>query len=124
MATLDYFHAAMNYFRQQYTNCVFLVATDDVKWCRKHLMAPDVVMIADNKAKVTSRKRVDDVQRDVSILRLVEHNILSTGTFSWWIGWFTPGQVVYYKNYPAKGSSLQLNDFKTEDFYPQHWKGM
>ena len=123
VATADYFHAAMNYFRKQYTNCVFLVATDDVKWCRKHLMAPDVIMIADSKVKVTSRLQVSDIQRDMGVLRLVEHNILSTGTFSWWIGWFTPGQVVYYKNYPANGSALQ-HGFTAADYYPQHWTGM
>ena len=106
MAPVDYFHAAMNYFRKQYTNCVFLVASDDVKWCRENLMAQDVIMIADNKFNVTSSVNVSEVQRDMSILRLVEHNIISGGTFSWWIGWFTPGQVVYCKKYARKDSLL------------------
>ena len=123
VATADYFHAAMNYFRKQYTNCVFLIASDDVKWCREHLMAQDVIMIADNKVNVTSGVNVSDVQRDMSILRLVEHNIISTGSFSWWIGWFTRGQVVYYKDFPANGSSLS-RDLNKDDYYPQQWIAM
>ena len=110
VGTVDYFHAAMGYFRKQHTNCVFLVASNDVKWCREHLAAHDVIMIADSTVNVTSSHahHVSDVQRDMSVLRLVEHNIISTGSFSWWIGWFTPGQVVYYKDYPVNGSSQSI----------------
>ena len=124
VGTVDYFHAAMRYFRKQHTNCVFLVASNDVKWCREHLAAHDVIMIADSTVNVTSSSiHVSDVQRDMSILRLVEHNIISTGSFSWWIGWFTRGQVVYYKDFPANGSSLS-RDLNKDDYYPQQWIAM
>ena len=123
MATVDYFHAAMNYFRKQYTNCVFLIASDDVKWCRKHLMAHDIIIIADHKPKTVLKLRMDGVSRDMSILRLVDHSIISTGTFSLWVGRFTPGQVIYFKNFVVKGSALD-RDFKAEDYYQPGWIAM
>ena len=116
VASADYFHTAMNYFRRRYTNCLFVVATDDVRWCRKHLLARDVILIAKHKIPLAS-KFADDVERDVSVLRLVEHSILSTGTFSWWIGWFTPGEVVYYKKPRARRKSLIPANLP-------HWRGM
>ena len=125
-ASLDYFHTAMNYFRAEYcagTHCVFIVASDDVTWCRDNLLAQDVIIIADHETAVTSLEPVSDVQRDMSLLRLVEHNIISTGTFSWWVGWFTPGQVVYYKNYMRKGSRQDQN-FTAENFFMPHWIGI
>ena len=126
VATLDYFQTAMNYFRTQRcteTHCVFILASDDVTWCQDNLMADDVIIIADHKTAVTSHQKVSDVQRDMGVLRLVEHSILSTGTFSWWIGWFTPGQVVYYKNYIKKDSRMDRK-FTAEDYFPPHWTGM
>ena len=123
VATADYFHAAMNYFRKQYTNCVFLIASDDVKWCRKHLMAHDIIIIADHKPKTVLKLRMDGVSRDMSILRLVDHSIISTGTFSLWVGRFTPGQVIYFKNFVVKGSALD-RDFKAEDYYQPGWIAM
>ena len=117
VATADYFYAAMNYFRKQYANCLFLVVSDDVEWCREHLLllAQDVILVADHKFASRSKFR-DTVERDVSVLRLVEHSILSTGTFSWWIGWFTPGQVVYYSKPRANRA--------VEEHYLPHWKRM
>ena len=117
VATADYFYAAMNYFRSQYANCLFLVVSDDVEWCREHLLllAQDVILVADHKFASRSKFR-DTVERDVSVLRLVEHSILSTGTFSWWIGWFTPGQVVYYSKPRANRA--------VEEHYLPHWKRM
>ena len=32
----------MDYFRKKYKNPIFIVASDDLKWCRKNLLAPDV----------------------------------------------------------------------------------
>ena len=116
VATADYFHTAMSYFRRQYTNCLFLVASDDPQWCREHLLARDVMLIADHTFNSTAMF-ADDIERDVSVLRLVEHSILSTGTFSWWIGWFTPGEVVYYNKPRAGRRSLIPASLP-------HWKGM
>ena len=119
VAAADYFHRTMSYFRKKYANSVFLVASEDVQWCRKHLLARDVMLIADHNFNSTA-KFSDDVERDVSVLRLVEHSILSTGTFSWWIGWFTPGEVVYYK----KPRTTTRTMIPAKDRYLPHWKGM
>ena len=124
-APLTYYLNAMTHYRNQFSNCVFLVASDDVRWCRKHVTGDDVITIQDYRAQLTPPPppNITPEARDMSILRLVDHSIISTGSFSWWIGWFTPGQVVYYKNYPANGSALQ-HGFTAADYYPQHWTGM
>ena len=122
VATPHYFYNAMTYFRQRYANCLFIVASDDARWCRKHLLARDVMLIADHKLNSTVKFR-DEVERDVSVLRLVEHSILSSdSTFSWWIGWFTPGEVVYYRKPRAQNETYLY--VRGNDFYLSRWKEM
>ena len=124
-APRDYFHTAMDYFRAKYcieTHCVFILASDDVAWCRENLLADDVIIIADHKTAVISSSHINDVQRDMGVLRLVKHSIISTGTFGWWIGWFTPGRVVYCKDYARKGSLFESH-LNSEDYFLPGWIG-
>ena len=33
----DYYNDAMEYFREEYDNCIFVVASDDMKWSKKKI---------------------------------------------------------------------------------------
>ena len=33
----EYYNDGMDYFRDNYDNCIFIVASDDIKWCKKHI---------------------------------------------------------------------------------------
>ena len=126
-APLEYYNRAMTYYRKQYSRCLFLVASDDVAWCRRHLNATDVAIVHDSDIdeRRTTGVRTDEheIARDLSVLRLTNHSVISSGSFSWWIGWFTSGHVIYFRNYPSVNGSLH-KDFNASDYYPQHWMAM
>ena len=37
----DYYNGAMEYFKDEYENCIFVVASDDIKWAQKKLDKKD-----------------------------------------------------------------------------------
>ena len=37
----SYYNDAMEYFNEEYENCIFVVASDDIKWAKKHLKKPN-----------------------------------------------------------------------------------
>ncbi|ELT93801.1 hypothetical protein CAPTEDRAFT_49636, partial [Capitella teleta] len=57
---------------------------------------------------------------DLAMLAACDHVISSTGTFSFWAGWLSKGVVLYYKNFPRKGSPLD-KVFQPADAFPEYW---
>ena len=109
-AGIGYFSKAMDYFKQRYDNVHFVVATDDIKWVLTNLNFPNM----------TLTKQTDVY--DFAILSHCDHVIMSVGTFGWWAGWISGGEVVY--RYPQYKPGTPLSkDFITEDFFPSHWIG-
>ncbi|CAF4698392.1 unnamed protein product [Rotaria sp. Silwood1] len=83
---------AMNHYRQKYTNCRFLIASDDKTFVKQHLgHFNDVVITPPNFFH----------GHDLAALALCEHSILTGGTYSWWAAWFAGGNVIHDLNYPV-----------------------
>ena len=108
-APLSYLQNAMGYMRRKFPGAIFLVLSDDMRWCQDNLKASDVVFTEDHVADV-----------HMAMLTMCEHSIVTTGTFGWWGAWLAGGHTVYYANYPEPGSVLDRQTRK-EDFYPPHW---
>lgn len=117
----SYYHRAISFFQQRYAQetLIFIVASDDLQWCKNNLVKTDVNLyfVDDLKANITD---ATDAELDFATLVACNHSIISVGTFSWWTGYLAGGDVVYYKNYPAPYSKLGLQ-FKKKDYYPQNW---
>lgn len=115
-----YFNKAMRFVRNRLkTHCLFVVASDDPDWCKRNLHAADVVFTDDFDFSLYPRLHWDVLE--MTILRQTQASILSTGSFSWWIGWLTNAHTtVYYPHFPREHSSL-MGGFTREDYFPAHW---
>ena len=61
----------------------------------------------------------------MAVLSSCNHVITSTGTFSWWIGYFSKGIVLYYKSFPRKGFWLINTQFEgMGDYFLPRWIGL
>ena len=65
----------------------------------------------------------NDYATDFLALSSLDHTIMSTGTFGWWIGWLAGGRVVYYKDHVVKGSVLETY-VDSNDLFPPYWLPM
>ncbi|XP_063588178.1 galactoside alpha-(1,2)-fucosyltransferase 2-like isoform X2 [Penaeus indicus] len=87
-----YYVRAMKYYREKYSHPVFIMASDDPKYCKKAFKTfKDVVVIQGNR------------ELDMATLAACNHSIISVGSFSFWTGYLSGGEVVY----PNKSYSLK-----------------
>ncbi|KAK6188918.1 hypothetical protein SNE40_004997 [Patella caerulea] len=109
LPTPSYFYKAMNILRQNLTNPVFVVCSEDKKWVTDHLRFSDSVIVHEN------------VEVDFGVLMSCDHSIISSGTFSWWTAYLTKGTSIYFKGFP---SPPLLGCITPSDYYPSHWIGL
>ena len=110
----SYFNHSMAYFRKRYgANVLFVVTTDDLRWSKHNLKGYDIYFTKD----FGIRKPAVDLAIAISC----NHTIMSVGTFGWWLGYLTGGEVIYFKewfrDYPQ---SLYTQD----EYFPHHYKPM
>ena len=107
----NYTRKAIAFYLQRYEDAQFVVCSDDMEWCKKNINGSDVLY-----------SKFKEPILDMALMSLCHHMIITAGTFSWWGGWLSGGNVVYLKDFPRPGSAI----FKEleEDYYPPHWIGM
>jgi len=110
--TLDYFRRAMSYFTECLERVLFVVLSDDMKWCMRHLIASHIVYSRGHSPIV-----------DLAISSLCDHAIITVGSYSWWAAWFANGITITQKNYPRNGSAI-TSIFRREDHYKPEWIGL
>lgn len=109
----SYFVKAFDLFRKIIPDPVlFLVASDDLRWCRRNLKATGVKVLKNASRAV-----------HLAVLARCRHTVLSGGTFGWWAAWLANGITVYFSGYPRENSSL-AQGFNTGDYYPPSWIGL
>ncbi|BFZ21025.1 hypothetical protein BsWGS_24064 [Bradybaena similaris] len=114
VADKSYFMKAFSLMKSKFPerNITFLVASDDLPWCRKNLLGNDVVVMPKASPYV-----------HLAVLASCDHMIITGGTFGWWAGWLANGYVIYYKEYMATGTWLGNYTVKHQ-YYPRLWIGM
>lgn len=116
----NYFAHAMRYFVDRFDRVQFIVASNDIDWCRKNFADFETTLRHRvNVTYLTPRSR----GQDFAILASCEHTIMSTGTYGWWAAWLARGITIYYADWPRNGSAL-ARKFRREDFFPPTWIGM
>ncbi|MCO7177099.1 alpha-1,2-fucosyltransferase [Sporolactobacillus kofuensis] len=103
-----YFYKAVNFMKKVCMKPQFFVFSDDINWCRKNmeklgLYNSDKVVFVDGNTGINSYK-------DMQLMSLCKHNIISRSTFSWWASYLNnnPNKVVCApKGYWAE-STLQV----------------
>jgi len=119
VASREYLNRSMTYFVQRYPRIQFIVASNDVAWCRNNI---DSSSFDPERVNVTFCVR-HSTGEDLAVLASCDHSIMTTGTYSWWSSWLTNGTTVYYSNFPRRGSWL-WGMSRVADFYPPTWIGM
>jgi galactoside 2-L-fucosyltransferase 1/2 len=102
----------MGAFRREFGSRIFFfVASDDIKWAKKHLKGDDVVF--------SPQLKFED---DFAVLTNCDHIILSGGTFGWWAAWLSTkqGRVVYFDKYPRPNSKLS-HKLDLKRYYNPFW---
>ncbi|KAG7174053.1 Galactoside 2-alpha-L-fucosyltransferase 1-like 1 [Homarus americanus] len=80
-----YFRRALQYYRHKYPRVVFIVASDDRKFItEKFSHYPDIIF-----SLGTTR------QADMATLASCNHSIITVGSYGFWTGYLTGGEVVY-----------------------------
>ena len=88
----EYYNYAMEYFQEEYDNCLFIVASDDIKWAKKKLdRKNNKIYFSDQKPTFhplpgsTSEVVDDDLSKavhDFILLSRCNHTIISRGKYS------------------------------------------
>ena len=114
VADRNYTQKSMNFFREKHKNAVFVILSDDQKWCKENIQGNDVIF----------SPFIDPIV-DMAILSLCHHTIITSGSFGWWGAWLANGVVVYLRDFPKPGSDLDTNGlFVREEYYFPYWIGM
>ncbi|XP_052244027.1 uncharacterized protein LOC127853508 [Dreissena polymorpha] len=112
-ASQVYLSTAVTYFIQKFGGKVtFVVISDDISWCRYNINRGNLLF-----------SNFGETGTDLALMSKCDHAIITVGTFSWWSGFLTGGIVIYYDEYPRRGSEL-YDVFVKEDYYPKEWIGM
>ncbi|XP_063444865.1 galactoside alpha-(1,2)-fucosyltransferase 1-like isoform X2 [Mytilus trossulus] len=115
VATPEYLTKAVQYYKSKYKNIIFIISSQDIPWTKANM--PNNT----NVEYLTSPKR----EIIVATLSLCNHTITTVGSFGWWIGWLTGGEVTYFKWPSKEGSGLRKQYSKDySDFYYPGWIGL
>lgn len=113
VAPIPYIYKAMHYFRTKYRNVLFIICSNDVIWSRDNLDDSEDTHYSENV----------DGRLDLAILVNCDHMVMTAGSFSWWAGYLSKGEVIYFKGFPQENTDLGNKTIKA-DYYPPYWIGM
>jgi len=105
----DYFNRSMAYYSACHPRVLFVVLSNDMRWCRSNVVGDHVVY--------SVGKTPTD---DMAIASLCDHAIITIGSYGWWVAWFAGGVTVTQKNFPTPGSPL-LHRLSRYDYYKPEW---
>lgn len=119
VATPLYLRRALDYFVGRFARIQFIVASNDIPWCRKHIRLSS---LDPNRVNITFSEG-HSAGEDLALLASCNYSVITTGTFGWWAAWLVNGITVYYADFPKTGSSLK-NRSHIEEYYPPNWIGI
>lgn len=107
LLTKQYYVKAMDYFRKQNDQVVFVVASDDNEWCKD--MFSNMSDVAFTQVNSGSNRP----EYDLAVLAHCNHSIIGYGTFAFWSAYLKPkGQVIMASGFSSKPTPL-LTDVQT-----------
>lgn len=114
VADKSYLRRAISFYEEKFMNCFYVVCSDDNKWSKEN------IGIHSNKLYFSKQQ---SKEHDLQLLTLCDHLIITVGTFGWWAGYLNNGTVVYYKEWPIKGSMFSKS-VVAKDYFPDDWIGL
>jgi len=109
--SLNYYEKAINLIKKKVKNPLFIIFSDDPKWCKNNLPVPkNSIFVDHNKGKQSFE--------DMRLMSLCKHNIIANSSFSWWGAWLNQNSN---KIVIAPGSWFKNKDSNTTDIIPSNW---
>ena len=102
--TIGYFQRSISYFSDCLERVQFVVLSDDLGWCKKHIRATNIVYSVRHSPII-----------DMAIASLCDHAIITVGTYGWWAAWFANGITIRQSNI-ANVHGLNPDDLYTPDW--------
>lgn len=102
----DYFMRAVSYIKEQISNPVFYIFSNDFTWAKNTFTGLEYRFIDWNNAALD----------DIHLMTMCKHNIIANSSFSWWGAWLN-------NNADKMVISPQtwVNDLKTPDIWCEGW---
>ena len=98
-APANYYFNAMKYFEKKYKNVVFLIASDNILWCKHNLQRYNW------KIKFISNTDLRGPGYDLAVLAACNHSIIDYGTYGCFGAIMAGGETIVY-NVTAHFSTL------------------
>ncbi len=107
LTPMEYYEEALSYF----PNHQVLVFSDDIEFCKRHLVGDRFHFMAGNEFE------------DLSYMASCQHNIIGNSSFSWWGAWLNqnPDKIVISPSYKQWFSETNLVKDPI-DLIPETWK--
>ncbi|GIY29901.1 galactoside alpha-(1,2)-fucosyltransferase 1 [Caerostris darwini] len=110
----EFFQKAVGYFKSKYANITFLAVSDDREWCRTNLSEFGILTTPDSPGPA----------EDLALLAECNHTIMTYGTYGFWGGYLSGGEVVYFTDFLKPNTDMTKTYFKYEKMYPPEWVGI
>lgn len=78
VADMSFLDRAMNFYQSKYGKVKFIVISDGMEWCKKHIKGVNVLF-----------SPILHPISNFALLSLCEDVIVTSGTFGWWGAWLT-----------------------------------
>ena len=103
---------AMNYMQTKSKYIIFIVMSNDLKWCKVNLNRTNVYF-----SNLTS------ANEDFVLMCSCDHMIMTVGTFGWWGAWFTSwrGGIAMYYKHQCINNTHRYRTISRHDWFPSHW---
>ncbi|GIX84216.1 galactoside alpha-(1,2)-fucosyltransferase 1 [Caerostris extrusa] len=88
--------------------------SDDREWCRTNLSEFDILTTPDSPGPA----------EDLALLAECNHTIMTYGTYGFWGGYLSGGEVVYFTDFLKPNTDMTKTYFKYEKMYPPEWVGI
>ena len=83
-----YLYKAMMLMKQKYPDAVFVVASDDMDWCKANLNSPVF------RSEYVGNNDTGNPAVDLATLSACNHSIITHGTFGFWGAYLSGGEVI------------------------------
>ncbi|XP_043229859.1 galactoside alpha-(1,2)-fucosyltransferase 2-like [Amphibalanus amphitrite] len=96
-----YFNKTLTYYRQRFSDALFIVCSDDLNYVAKQMNAKqnDDIVIAGNR-------NIGDPGRDMALLSACNHSVVTVGTYGFWGAYLAGGTVLV----PERQTHLSRGD--------------
>ncbi|KAK6167451.1 hypothetical protein SNE40_021477 [Patella caerulea] len=114
-ASKEYIYRAQKYMESKYSNITYFVCSNDLAWTNDVLKGQtDAIIVPMGPAHV-----------DLALLSLMDHMIMTVGTYGFWASWFVNGTTIYLREFAKPGSVYsKLFDKDHFDTIPPSWIGL